>query len=494
VIGVAFFTAINGLSELEDREKWEEARFMLYELWNADRENLDLLLRLLSECWYVLCEWGCSIMISDEDPAENPIFRIFKDTLIECTTYGLTHFSNDPRFLWMAGYMISMFPYLFYDGDTGDLYTEWESKGKEMLALLYKQNPNDLMAKIAHLGSYLISDADKEYRKAKRKLTPLLGNYFTDSTVIEQYFKNVLSDPITGGRNATIPLTSYEGKSTQGKYYGTGGNVIILSNMDTNNREEWTPFVQNLPLDYCTVLTYDYLQHEDDQARVLEDVIHFTKRGGGEKIVLIGAGSGGIASLRVATCPVLDEAVIGVVSISAPFERGGAIFFTKEELRRIKIPKLLINTESNEYAAGTRQMYEFMVEPKELCLYSGGVHGTEIFDAIHRDTLIRKLNAFVNSSFGPGMMNATIPLTTFYEDKSTILEDKNDWHKLVPDPQNPDNWYKVEGMISLVLLIGEEKPYGSAFRKALEVGGHVIEVTYKVQDRIQMVSNAWISK
>ena len=27
--------------ELERAEKWEEARAMLYELWNADRENID---------------------------------------------------------------------------------------------------------------------------------------------------------------------------------------------------------------------------------------------------------------------------------------------------------------------------------------------------------------------------------------------------------------------------------------------------------------------
>jgi hypothetical protein len=216
VIDVLFFIAINGLSKLEDHEKWGEARIMLYELWNADRDNIELLLRLFSECWYVLCEWGC---IMKEDPSEysseSPSYRVFKNTLIECATYGLTHFSRDSRFLWMAGYMISKFPYLFYDNS--DLYLEWESKGLEMLALLCKQNPDDLMAKVVHLGSLPSSaaNAKKEYREAKRKLTPLLDDYFAGSTAIEQYFKEVLSDPIKDcyySSNLRVP--------SSGKSYG----------------------------------------------------------------------------------------------------------------------------------------------------------------------------------------------------------------------------------------------------------------------------------
>ena len=84
--------------ELERAEKWEEARAMLYELWNADRENIDLFLRLFSECWYVLCEWNAVV------DAEGMSWETFQDTLVECTMYGLDHFGGDTRFLWMGGY------------------------------------------------------------------------------------------------------------------------------------------------------------------------------------------------------------------------------------------------------------------------------------------------------------------------------------------------------------------------------------------------------
>lgn len=39
---MVIFIEVKGLSELESAEKWEEARAMLYELWNADRGNVDL--------------------------------------------------------------------------------------------------------------------------------------------------------------------------------------------------------------------------------------------------------------------------------------------------------------------------------------------------------------------------------------------------------------------------------------------------------------------
>lgn len=183
---MAFFIEINGLAKLENHQKWEKARTMLYELWNANRENLDLLLRLLSECWCVLYHWT-------DINNKNLSYQAFKDTLVECITYGLTHFSKDFRFLWMGGYMISLSPDLFYDGDTDVLYPEWKSKGNEMLALLYRQNPNNLMAEVLYLGLHPVSVEYNKYKEAKKRLIPLLDEYFTEDTGIERYFRSVLT-------------------------------------------------------------------------------------------------------------------------------------------------------------------------------------------------------------------------------------------------------------------------------------------------------------
>ena len=37
------------LEELEKEEKWEEARVILYDLWSADKDNLDFFMRLSAD-------------------------------------------------------------------------------------------------------------------------------------------------------------------------------------------------------------------------------------------------------------------------------------------------------------------------------------------------------------------------------------------------------------------------------------------------------------
>ena len=191
--GVAVFLEVKGLSELESAEKWEEARAMLYKLWNADRENIDLFLRLFSECWYVLCEWNAVV------DAEGLSWETFQDTLVECTMYGLDHFGGDTRFLWMGGYMIGLFPYLFYRGEGLDqkdwdaLYLKWESKGNEMSEKAARQEPNNLLARFNFVGSYqfVTANGNDEYLEAKKRLVPLLDKYFPGNTAIEEYFKDI---------------------------------------------------------------------------------------------------------------------------------------------------------------------------------------------------------------------------------------------------------------------------------------------------------------
>lgn len=192
MIDVVVFVEVKGLLELERAEKWEEARALLYKQWNADRGNVDLFLRVFSECWYVLCEWDAVV------DAKGLSWDIFQDTLIECTTYGLAHFGKETRFLWAGGYMIALFPDLFYRGEGLDkkdidaLYLEWESKAYEMSELAGRKDPDDPLIRYYYvrLPSVLARGID-EYKEAKRRLVPLLGQYFPGDTAIEEYFRDI---------------------------------------------------------------------------------------------------------------------------------------------------------------------------------------------------------------------------------------------------------------------------------------------------------------
>lgn len=184
VIKIKGFLKVQGLLELERAEKWDEARNLLFDLWNNDKDNIDKLCRVVAECWYVLTEWDCCI--NNEDLS----FDSFKETLIEATQYGLARFDKDADFLWIAGYMISLFPYLFYDVTSNSMYLEWEQKGKNMLSISTQMDPDNLISKVLCLGAQGTSE---DYVAAKKNLSTMLEDIFDGHTAIEVYFKDILS-------------------------------------------------------------------------------------------------------------------------------------------------------------------------------------------------------------------------------------------------------------------------------------------------------------
>ena len=179
-----YFTNIKGLAELEQQEKWDDVRKLLYEIWVNDKLDNGKLIRLLSECWYLLAEWDCWVKGGEQS------FKTFKNVLIECTEFGMKNFMNNPRFLCVAGYMITMFPYLFFWNGTDRLYTEWEKKGAHMLRKAYELDPLDKVIEILNLGC--ASDL-QEYNKAKKSIQPELEKIFPGDTEIEIYFKAIMS-------------------------------------------------------------------------------------------------------------------------------------------------------------------------------------------------------------------------------------------------------------------------------------------------------------
>jgi len=183
-----YFNDYELLSNLEKQGKWESARELLYDDWIADINNGERLVRLISECWYILSEWDTGL-ISDTGLS----FQVVQNTLFESVEFGITNLSSDSRFLCITGYMISLFPYLFYVNDsnhnTDVLYVEWEQRGSDMLQKAYQINPNDKVAEALNLGK---SIGLAKYNEAKKALKPDLQHLFPGDTAIEMYFKDIL--------------------------------------------------------------------------------------------------------------------------------------------------------------------------------------------------------------------------------------------------------------------------------------------------------------
>lgn len=179
------FIDVEGLIELEKQEKWEDARQLLYNEWASDKLNSGKLLWLLSESWYVLSLWDSCI------DTEGLSYKKLKNTVCECTEFGLQKFQDDMSFLCIVGYMASILPYLFYGDEAGDLYSEWEQKGRDMLLRATRVATDNLISKVLYLGSQGTSE---EYLTAKIQLRPMLGDIFVGHTAIEEYFRDILSN------------------------------------------------------------------------------------------------------------------------------------------------------------------------------------------------------------------------------------------------------------------------------------------------------------
>lgn len=195
-----------------------------------------------------------------------------------------------------------------------------------------------------------------------------------------------------------IPNTS--GDPIDATIFGNGSNIVILSNMDPNDWECWTPLIYELVTQGYSVLSYAYKRKGAERLEDLLEVIAFAQHSAFSKMVLVGASRGGVISLQAAANNANAKYIVGVAALSAPIQYEGVTFYSTEELRSISVPKLLINSEGDESANDTRKMGEEFIAPKFVSFYPGHEHGTDILnDPGHKKALIKELSQFVSSSF-----------------------------------------------------------------------------------------------
>jgi uncharacterized protein len=121
----------------------------------------------------------------------------------------------------------------------------------------------------------------------------------------------------------------------------------------------------------------------------LSAAVNFVRQQGATQLVLLGASMGGTASLKVAA----SVPVAAVVTLSAPENFGVAV--TEQDLQGMGGAKLFISSQDDTYTADATFMYEQARPPKEIHLYDGAAHGTELFAEYDADLTWRILNFLV---------------------------------------------------------------------------------------------------
>jgi len=176
---IPIFKINHELEVLEQNEEWDKARELLYNEWNTDKSDLEKLLRVGTECWYVLTYW-------ERIKSDGLCREMFSITLTEMKNCGDIRFRTSDSFLWVFGYMISLFPYWFNDFD-GDIY-RWEDHGKCMIRQAVQLQPENIIAKMLCLV-----EGSAEYERACVGVRDILSDYFPGNSAIEKYFKEVLN-------------------------------------------------------------------------------------------------------------------------------------------------------------------------------------------------------------------------------------------------------------------------------------------------------------
>lgn len=184
-----------------------------------------------------------------------------------------------------------------------------------------------------------------------------------------------------------------------GLLYGRGSTMIICSHEFRTSKVIWS-VVPVLPLFLergYQVLAYDFRGNGDSQGADnvgqldvdLTAALSFARKQGAKKIVLLGSSMGGTASLKVAA----HEQVAAVITLSSP--QGFGVDVTDADLKAIKVPLLFANSENDQGIDETKHMYQVANQPKELKIYSGAAHGTQLFDGESRDDLTARIINFV---------------------------------------------------------------------------------------------------
>lgn len=182
-----------------------------------------------------------------------------------------------------------------------------------------------------------------------------------------------------------VTFAAADGVTAIGKLHGAGTTAVVLSNMGDNDPSAWEGFAPNLTARGYTVLTFEYRYPARTPSFTaamargavddLRGAIAFVRARGADRVVLIGASLGGMATAKVAG----SESVNAAVIIAAPADLPEFGLRVQEaELRQMTGPSLFIASVDDPTVpvAETRRLFDAAPEPKQWRTFASAAHGT----------------------------------------------------------------------------------------------------------------------
>lgn len=179
---MSLFINIKELNDLEKSEKFNEIIEMLNEKWILNKDDFDLILRLCSECWYLLSEVDISIKKDSFDLLK------CKMILVDVVEYCIKNkYIYNKKCSWFFGYAMTLFPFHFYFGLGNEKFIYYENLGKKICQHLINCHDSNRVVK------YLCSLSSKDlYGSSKFYLTKEEVEFeISGDSLIEEYFKEI---------------------------------------------------------------------------------------------------------------------------------------------------------------------------------------------------------------------------------------------------------------------------------------------------------------
>lgn len=202
-----------------------------------------------------------------------------------------------------------------------------------------------------------------------------------------------------------VTFTTEDSFQLSGTVFGKGTTAVVLAHMMPTDQTSWQPFAQVLAEKGFPALTFDFRGYgqsggDVDYSALDKDAraaIAFLRDHGFTRIVCIGASMGGLACGKVSHEPDLA----GLVIISSPRTMESvraSLQITRSDLTDLTYPKLFITSKDDwPFSGDAKSLHRWSSDPKELKVFSGLAHGTELFDTEHADEFRDLLMNFVEN-------------------------------------------------------------------------------------------------
>ena len=205
--------------------------------------------------------------------------------------------------------------------------------------------------------------------------------------------------PMTGDGPWPVDFTSGDGTKLNGVLYGKGKTGVVLAPMYPGGKEGWASFAKSAAAQGYSALAFDLRGYGSSEGtRSLPDApadvkaaVGFLKKIISGKVVVVGAGFGGMASVKAVAG---DDTILGLVIISSPQSFGG-LEVSSADLSGLTIPSLWLAAR-NDLTQNIEDMYGQAGGKKNLWVYEGSsLQGTYILEGADGPDLQRRLLEFV---------------------------------------------------------------------------------------------------